>query len=57
MQLASIEGAPRRAPEGEHDDRADIYALALVAAVKARRELGDVDAEPEVFGGGYRGWR
>lgn len=28
-QLASIEGSTLRAPEGEHDDRADSYALAL----------------------------
>ena len=27
-QLASIEGATLRAPEGDHDDRADSYALA-----------------------------
>lgn len=30
-QLSSIEGSTLRAPEGEHDDRADSYALALVA--------------------------
>jgi hypothetical protein len=30
MQLASIEGATLRAPEGQHDDRADSYALAEV---------------------------
>lgn len=29
-QLASIEGATLRAPDGEHDDRADSYALAHV---------------------------
>lgn len=34
-QLASIEGATLRAPEGDHDDRADAYALALVAASTA----------------------
>jgi hypothetical protein len=32
-QLSSIEGSSLRAPEGEHDDRADSYALALVARV------------------------
>lgn len=32
IQLASIEGSTLRAPEGEHDDRADGYALALVGA-------------------------
>lgn len=29
-QLASVEGATLRAPEGQHDDRADSYALAQV---------------------------
>lgn len=29
-QLASIEGATLRAPDGEHDDRADSFALAVV---------------------------
>jgi hypothetical protein len=31
-QLASIEGASLLAPEGEHDDRADSYSLAIVGA-------------------------
>jgi len=31
QQLASIEGSSLRAPEGQHDDRADSYALAQVA--------------------------
>lgn len=35
-QLQSIEGSTLRAPEGEHDDRADSYALAEVG----RRALG-----------------
>lgn len=30
QQLASIEGATLRAPDGQHDDRADSYALAQV---------------------------
>jgi hypothetical protein len=30
-QLASIDGSTLRAPEGEHDDKADAYALALCA--------------------------
>lgn len=34
-QLQSIEGSTLRAPDGEHDDRADSYALALAA----RKEL------------------
>lgn len=32
LQLASIEGATLRAPQGDHDDRADAYALGLLAA-------------------------
>ena len=35
-QLASIEGSSLRAPEGEHDDRADSYALAISAASMPR---------------------
>ncbi len=31
MQMASIEGSTLRAPDGEHDDRADSCALAIVA--------------------------
>jgi hypothetical protein len=30
-QLASVEGSTLRAPTGQHDDRADSYALALQA--------------------------
>jgi hypothetical protein len=37
-QLSSIEGATLRAPEGQMDDRADSYALAIVGcAIKAKR--------------------
>lgn len=32
-QLASIEGATLRAPKGDHDDRADSFALAVAALV------------------------
>jgi len=35
LQLASIEGRTLRAPEGAHDDRADSYALAIVARARA----------------------
>jgi hypothetical protein len=35
-QLGSIEGATLKAPEGEHDDRADAFALACVGRAKAR---------------------
>ncbi len=34
-QLSLIEGSTLRAPDGEMDDRADAYALALVARVRA----------------------
>ena len=36
-QLSSIDGSTLRAPEGEMDDLADSYALALVARTRARR--------------------
>ena len=35
VQLASIEGDTLRAPEGQHDDLADAYVLALVGLPKA----------------------
>lgn len=35
LQLASIEGSSLRAPEGEHDDRADGYSLGLAGNVMA----------------------
>lgn len=38
QQLASIEGATLLAPEGQHDDRADSYALAQVARAQAVQE-------------------
>jgi hypothetical protein len=37
-QLASIEGASLRAPEGEADDRADSYALACVARNRPKKQ-------------------
>jgi hypothetical protein len=39
-QLASIEGATLRAPEGQHDDRAVAFALAL-AGIQRDRDIGD----------------
>lgn len=36
-QLASIEGATLRAPDGQHDDRADSYALAHVGRAVAAK--------------------
>lgn len=38
MQLASIEGATLRAPDGEHDDLADSYALANAARGQSANE-------------------
>lgn len=35
LQLASIEGRTLRAPQGENDDRADSYALAIVGRARA----------------------
>ena len=37
-QLCGIRGSTLRAPDRQHDDRADSYALALVALPVARRE-------------------
>jgi len=37
-QLQSIEGSTLKAPEGEHDDRADAFALAVVGRVQAGRQ-------------------
>ncbi|MGB8647346.1 MAG: hypothetical protein WCF84_19080 [Anaerolineae bacterium] len=36
-QLSSIEGSSLRAPEGQHDDRSDSYALAIVGMSSAAR--------------------
>jgi hypothetical protein len=41
MQLSSIEGATLRAPEGEHDDRADGYALAWAGLLVERNRPKD----------------
>jgi hypothetical protein len=44
-QLASIDGSTLRAPEGEHDDRADAFALACagpLCSVTAQYDLADV---------------
>lgn len=38
-QLASIEGTSLRAPDGQHDDRADSYALALAGRQRAGRRV------------------
>ena len=41
-QLASIEGSTLEAPEGEHDDRADSYALACAARALVPRRKVDI---------------
>lgn len=46
-QLASIEGATLRAPEGQRDDRADAFALACVARVAQSRRGGPVVIEKQ----------
>jgi hypothetical protein len=47
-QLASVEGATLRAPEGEPDDRADAYALACVALVRHQRSAEQGSFTPYV---------
>lgn len=44
-QLASIEGATLRAPEGQFDDRADSYALALAARLYTRLEPAEEEMD------------
>ena len=43
LQLASIDGSTLRAPEGEHDDCADSYALAVVARQRMTTRGDDTD--------------
>ena len=38
-QLASIDGSTLRAPDGQHDDRADAFALACAARTTRKREF------------------
>ena len=45
VQLASIEGSTLRAPEGEMDDRADSYALALAGVKAAAGYRGKLPAQ------------
>lgn len=47
-QLASIDGSTLRAPDGQHDDKADAFALACAARLKAVA-ASQADEEP-VFG-------
>lgn len=52
LQLASIDGSTLRAPEGELDDLADSYALALVCATLAT--TSDADEATDDAGDGLR---
>jgi hypothetical protein len=47
MQLSSIEGSTLRAPEGQHDDRADSFALAVCGRLAERIELPTMTIEIE----------
>lgn len=47
MQLASIEGATLLAPEGQHDDRADSYALAHVGRVAMLVDASSLRVVPQ----------
>jgi hypothetical protein len=57
-QLASIEGATLRAPEGQPDDRAVAFVLALAGReVLLRRRASVAQELPVVFSsGGYQGF-
>jgi hypothetical protein len=52
-QLCSVEGSTLRAPEGEHDDRATAFVLALAGRKKllVRRASTIADYEPLFWGG------
>lgn len=50
QQLASIEGATLLAPEGQHDDRADSYALANVGRTGAAEQMVLVPKAAKLFG-------
>jgi hypothetical protein len=55
-QLASIEGATQRAPEGQPDDRAVAFVLALAGRAKLLRECRYYEDHGPVFGeGGFTG--
>lgn len=51
QQLASIEGATLRAPDGQHDDRADSYALAQVGrAASVSQQMEIIPQAAKLFG-------
>ena len=55
-QLASVEGATQRAPEGQADDRAVAFVLALAGRAKLLRECRYYEDHGPVFaGGGFEG--
>ncbi|HZZ78983.1 MAG TPA: terminase family protein [Gemmataceae bacterium] len=61
-QLSSIDGATLRAPEGQHDDLADAFALAVQARLEAptwsEQEVPCILApRPDPFGGRHDRWR
>jgi hypothetical protein len=55
-QLASIDGSTLRAPEGQHDDKADAFALGCAARLQMRVGRDEENYEPvSDYGGvGYR---
>jgi hypothetical protein len=54
-QLASIEGSTQRAPEGQHDDRAMAFALALAGRVRVLQTNPACTWEgPEAWTAGFR---
>jgi hypothetical protein len=57
-QLASIDGSTLRAPEGQHDDRADAFALACAARLQAKMRDAGGEWEPTfaTSGYGFDGW-
>jgi hypothetical protein len=58
-QMASIDGSTLRAPEGQHDDRADAFALACAARLQLTA-VADDHYEPAVssdYHGGSNGYQ
>jgi hypothetical protein len=53
-QLASIEGATLRAPEGEHDDRAVAFVLGLQARLRLLMRAGAMSEGPCVLTPGWQ---
>jgi hypothetical protein len=51
-QLASIEGSTLKAPEGQHDDRAVAFALAVAGRLRLLRQAGVVSSAPVILTAG-----